>query len=225
MTSPDPNAIPTFAFVVASLNDDGKIKITRSFPKQEPLAVTATANGIPYTEVVTQNFTVQVPYTEQVGDKRITRMRTETRTRKVPITRIRKRTPEEQKEFDEKMAKGNPGDVKPVVKQVSIPYVVQVPVTVEVDGKPVTTLRSEKRMRTVQVTRGKAKTTAQVVSDTYTMAELKCFGVDGSPLDEAEVKKRLEEKAAVILIKDSKAITPYFESLLKPGTMFMIPRG
>ena len=58
--------------------------------------------------------------------------------------------------------------------------------------------------------------------DAYSVDETKCFGVDGLPLDVAEIKKRLQEKAPVILIKDPKAITPYFASLLKPDAMFML---
>ena len=44
-----------------------------------------------------------------------------------------------------------------VVEQISIPYVIQVPDTKEVDGEPVTKMRFEKRKRLMQVARGKLK--------------------------------------------------------------------
>jgi hypothetical protein len=111
---------------------------------------------------------------------------------------------------------------KSVMKQISVPYVVNIPYVEHVDGKQVNKVRRETRMRIAQVVRGKTKTTVEVSKSTVSVADAKCFGVDGQPLDEAEVKKRLAEKAAVILIKDPKAIAPYFASLLKPDVMFML---
>lgn len=230
LTSPDPNALPTFAFVVASLNDDGRIEIKRSVPEQERLVMPGNAQtvGVPYTENVVQTFTVMVPYTEVVDGKPVTRMRAEKRTRTVPVTRIRRVKPDAKKPQEPDKQKPDdpdekqPDPDKPVVKQVSVPYTVKIPFMVTVDGKQVTKYREETRMRTVSVVRGKTKTAAKVSTESYAVGKVKCYGVDGRPIDEAEIRKRLQEKTPVVLIKDPKAITPYFEVLLHPRAIFMV---
>ena len=224
--SPDPNAIPTFTFAVASLNENGKVQIIRSVAKQQPLPPAAPDDsaGIPYTENVAQTYTVAVPYTETVKGKPVTRTRMETRTRTVPVTRIRKRTAEEQKEYEERIAgePKKPDAPKREVKQIEIAYDVQVPHQAVVDGKNTTVIKTVQRMRLQNVERGETETKEEVLKEGVPLAEIRCFAVDGTELDQQEIRKRLAENAGVILIKDAKSITPYFESILKPETMFMV---
>ncbi len=99
LMSPDPTSIPTFAFVVASLSEDGQIEIARSVPVQQPLPPEAIAN-LTQTETVQQTYTVNVPYTELVDGKQVTKMRQEQRTREVQVKRLGKPNPDEKKSGD-----------------------------------------------------------------------------------------------------------------------------
>ena len=88
--------IPRFRFAVASLTDDGQLKLTESIPvpkTREPIL----EDGETYTENVIQTYSVSVPYEEMVDGKTITKMRTEHRTRTVPIQRVKPKTGSEDK--------------------------------------------------------------------------------------------------------------------------------
>lgn len=230
--SPDPSALPVFKFAMAKLTD-GDVEVTTAFATQKLIAPisgggTDLSQGIPYTETVKQNYTVQVPYTEKVDGRLVTRTRSETRTRMVPVRRIRKRTEEEQAEYEKKVGKekGKAKD-KPKIEYakrelVTTTYSVNVPYTENVDGKPVTKSRTEMRTQTIPVMRGKTETVTKTKTKSYKMDSVKCFSVDGTELDSAAVKKRLSENCPVILINSHQAITPYFEAVLKPETLFMV---
>ena len=233
MHSPDPAALPTFRFAIAELDGSGKVMVATKVATQKllvPVHVSVDSDvdprGIPYTETVTQNYTVSVPYTENVDGKPVTRTRTETRTRAVPVIRFRKRNKEEQAEFDKQMAK-NEEDNIPVIKtarteQKTETYTVNVPYTEVVDGRSITKMRQEKRTRTVSVTRGETETKTSIDSETYELGKIKCFSVDGSELSQKAIQKRLGERQPVILINSPKGIAPYFKKLLKEDTIFMV---
>ena len=231
--SPDPSALPTFKFAMAKLNDDGEVEVATTSATQKLIAAIGgtkpdLSKGIPYTENVTQTYTVSVPYTEVVDGVSVTRTRAETRTRQVLVTRYRKRNAEEQAEYDKKVKKEKAADkVKPKIdyaknEKVRSTYSINVPYTEMVDGKAVTRMRVETRARTMQVLRGTTETMAKTEKKSYKMANVKCFSVDGTELDPAAAKKRLSENSPVILINGPKAIAPYFEAILKPNALFMV---
>ena len=236
--SPDPDALPVFKFATAELDDDGNITIATKkvkqqlvAPRQATVAAELDPSGIRYTENVTQTYTVTVPYTETDDDgNNIQKFRTETRTRTVPVMRYRKRNAEEQAKFEKKVAaheakmkEEDKTKVAPAkATQVQQSYQVNVPYTENVDGEEIARTRSEMRTRTVTVYRGKTNTTAKIQSKAYPLKEVKCFGIDGSQLDEDTIKKRLSERQPVILINSEQGITPFFESLLNPEAIFVV---
>lgn len=220
LTAPDPDSIPTYAFVLAKINDDGKVEIRRSTPFQQPLATAQNQKHV--VETVTQTFTVMVPHTELVDGKKVTKLVPEQRTRNVQVTRVIPNKPNAKEIEAAKKAMENGEEPKQTIEMVSVPYTVNVPYQEIVDGKPVTRMRQERRTRTVSVVRGKTTTKAQISTDVYPLKEVQCFGVDGQPMDIAEVTKRLQENTPIILIKKQDAITPYFENLLHPRAIFMI---
>ena len=238
--SPDPDALPTFRFATAKLNEDGMIVVSTTNVAQKMIAALPgsvagvdNAAGIPYTENVTQQYTVAVPYTEMVDGVAVQRIRTETRTRTVPVTRFRKRNAAEQAEFDEKMAerkKEEAGKEKPKVEfakqeMVTINQTMQIPYTETVDGVPVQRMRSVQRQQTAMVMRGKTETTGVAKTDSYAVDAVQCFAVDGTAIESDLIKKRLAENSPVILINSEQAISPYFEAILKPNTIFMVCNG
>ncbi len=236
--SPDPDAIPVFKFATAELDGDGKITIATKratqklvAPMAKPVDPELDPRGIHYTENVTQNYTVQRVVKEKDKDgKEVLKTVAETRTRTVPLSRFRKRNAEEQAEFEKKVAEkkkegANSDEAKiaaAVATNVTQEYEVQVPYSVEEDGKAVTKTRAEKRTRTIVVYRGKTETTPSINSKTYAMEKVKCFGIDGIKLDQATIKKRLTERRPCILINSEQGISPYFQSLLNPEAIFVV---
>jgi len=75
----DLSAIPTFIFAVAVIDNDGNLEIERSLPVQQ---YADSGDSDTTTEIVVQNYTVRVPYIEEVDGKKVTKSRLETRTRK-----------------------------------------------------------------------------------------------------------------------------------------------
>ena len=64
--SPDPQALATFKFAMAKLNDDGEVEVATTIATQKLVAPLAPkgkdlAEGIPYTDTVKQTYAVQVP--------------------------------------------------------------------------------------------------------------------------------------------------------------------
>jgi len=228
--SPDPGALPTFKFAVAEVNDDGNITVATAGAKQTLLANEAPPDPRMevFTENVTQDYTVMVPYQEKLADgKVVTKTRAEKRSRTVAVQkfRARKLTPEQlekiktQEENDKKE-----GKLDNLVKteMVATPYNVTIPFIVTIDGKQVTRYRQETRMRTVQVKRGNTKTEREETTESYPVSKLKAFAVDGKPIQNDDLKKRLADRTPVIIIGSEKAISPYFRALLKPDVIFLI---
>ncbi len=238
--STDPSALPVFKFATAEISD-GKVVVSTTKAEQKLLAPMPGGSalspeldpkGIAYTENVTQSYTVAVPYTEMVSGKAVTRTRMETRTRTVPVARYRARNAEEQAEHEKaveekKKEDAEKGVEKPeiepaTVEMVQQTYAVSVPYTEMVDGVPTTRTRTETRTRTMQVTRGKTETKGKTVSSSYKIEEIKAYTVAGKELDQDAIKDRIAERAPVIVINSKKAISPYFEAILKPGTLFLV---
>ena len=138
----DPSSMPKFIFAVAAINPDGNVEIERSFPFQK--YDTGDGDTETYTEMVSQNYTVQIPYTETLTNgKTVTKMRSETRTRTIPVTRVR----------PVGGGKAAPKGMEAYTENVTQSYTVNVPYTEMVDGKPVLRTRTETRTRTVPVQR------------------------------------------------------------------------
>jgi len=230
--SSDPDALPRFQFAVASISDD-KVEIITTAARQKMLAEAgapkAPEGHVFYTENVTQNYTVSVPYTEMVDGKRISRVRTETKTRTVPLQRVRKMNEEElaaaEKKAAEEKKEGKVKEKIPVATPhaVEVPYFVTVPYTeTNSEGEAVTKTRQVKRMRTVQVLRGKTETTSENSNSTYALDKIQCFNASGEAVDVEALKSNAEERRPVILIQSKDHIDPYFELILKPETLFVV---
>ena len=239
--SSDPDQLPVFRFATAQMDSKGNIVIATSRARQKLVAPLSgnvdpelDPKGILYTENVMQNYTVSVPYTEKDEDGNlITKIRTETRTRSVPVTRYRKRNEDEQEAFDEKMAehkaKMKSGEIEApkvmpaVATTVAQEYQTQVPYTVVEDGKKVTRTRVETRTRTVSVYRGQTETTMSVNSTKMALDKVTCYSVDGKELTEAIIKERLSERKPVFLVSSADASSfEYFIYLLKEDSIFVV---
>ena len=186
--SSEPSALPVFKFATAEISD-GKVvvattkaeqKLIAPMPGSFSISAELDPKGIRYTENVTQNYTVMVPYTEMVSGKPVSRTRTETRTRMVPVTRYRVRNAEEQAEHEKaveekKKEDAEKEDKKPEIEAATMEtvqqtYTLNVPYTEMVDGVPTTRTRMETRTRTMQVTRGKTETKGRTVSSSYKLS-------------------------------------------------------
>ena len=227
--SPDPKAIPTFQFAVASLGENGKVVVNTASVKQKLVAKEPPTDPSveTYTENVLQNYTVQVPYTETVDGKNVTKVRTETRTRTVPVTRTRRVQLSKEKIAEleaekEKAKREGREDEFSRTEMVEVSYTVNIPKTKTVDGRNVTVMVPTTQLRKMSVVRGKTKTERVDDSNAYDLGDVKCFTVDGSPIDSEALKERLVGKAPVILIRTKESISPYFGALLKPDAIFMV---
>lgn len=229
LMSPDPVAIPTFQFAVARIVGD-ELKISTASAKQTLVAVSPKPDPTleTYTEVVTQNYTVQIPYSEKLGDgTTVTKMRTETRTRSVPVTRTRKKKLTEKelaqiKADAEKEKKDGTAPAVTRLEKVQVPYTYSLPTQVMEDGVAKTVMKQTTQMRTQTVTRGKTETKKVVETEGTPLNKAKFYSVSGKAVDMAKVKKHLADGAGVILVKDSKSIQPYFESILQPSVLFVV---
>ena len=236
--SPDPDALPVFRFATAELDKEGNVTIatkqsTQTLIAPMPGAVSADLDpsGIRYTENVTQNYTVTIPYTEKDEDGNVTtKMRTETRTRTVPVTRHRKRNAEEQAEFEKRVAEekekrksSDEPEIKPAIaNQVEQKYTVNVQFVEEEDGEKVVKTGTQTRTRMVTVYRGKSETKSTLDTNSWPVEKLKCYDIDGVELDVETIKHRLTERQPVILVTSAEGITPFFKSLLNPEATFIV---
>ena len=151
------------------------------------------------------------------------------RNRKMPVTRYRKRTTEEQEEYEKKLAEHEARQEEPngpkaaVATQVIQKYTVNVPHR-EVNGNGDVTVKNkpEPRTRKITVYRGKSETTESISTKAWPLEQVKCFDVRGDLLDDATIKNRLAERQPVILVTSEQGILPYFENLLSPNAMFVI---
>ncbi len=239
--STDPSALPVFKFATVEISD-GKVIVSTASATQKLLAPNPTnaivdpalnPAGIIYTENVTQTYTVMVPTSVVKDGKTITVMVPQTKTRAVPVQRIRQRNAEEQAEFEKKVAakkkelaeqkaKKKP-EVEPAkLESVTIQRVVQMPYTETVDGESVRRLRLGTQSQQLSVLRGKTKTTAVVKSAEYEIGKIKAYTVNGTEIPESKLEDRISDRIPVILVNNPQAISPYFQALLKPNTIFLV---
>lgn len=235
--SPDPDAIPVFRFATAEVDESGQIRIatksatqTLVAPMPGPVDPEIDPRGIPYTEKVTQNYTVHRVVKEKDKDGKEVRVtKAETRSRVVPVTRYRKRNEEQQAEFEKKVAEhkakekdsGNPEAA--VATKVEQEYTVNVPERIINENGDVTMqTKAQTRTRTITVYRGETKTDASVSVKTWAMDKVQCFDVSGEALDLDVVKDRLSERQPVILVSSEQGISPYFEKLLNPEAILIV---
>ena len=228
--SPDPDALPRFQFAVLCLGES-KAEIITNSPKQKMLAEIAKREApeghVFYTENVTQNYTVAVPYTEEVDGVQVEKIRYETRTRTVPVQKIRKMTAPELAASKKKRAEMPKEDkeAKPVATQhaVTVSYTIEVPYTDTNDrGEQVQKIRKETRTRAIQVYRGKTETTSEKHTSSHPLESLSFFNASGAPVALDSVKETAgDERLPVVLIQSKDHIDPYFELILKPETLFV----
>ena len=138
--SPDPDALASFRFATAEINDEGKIQIVTKSAIQKLLVETPSApaskldpRGIRVEEEFEREYTVYRNVMEVDKDgKEVEVSKPEKRTRTQTVVRYRKRTLKEQGEFDkliaEQKAKQEAGEVPQPI-----------PVTVAVDVLSTTT--------------------------------------------------------------------------------------
>ena len=235
--SPDPDALPSFQFATAELDDQGNVKIATKSATQKmvvPMPNRAAADldprGIRVVENIEKDYTVMQKFIEtDKNGKEIEVSKPVAKVRTAPVARYRKRTPEEKVEFEQRLAelkaKRESGEIPApaVLVKVDVEY----PTTttesiVDEDGREFTVRVSNQRTRLSNVYRGKSITEESIETTAYPVAKLKCFGIDGSELDEDTIKARLAEQMPVILIPNANAITPFFENMLNPEAMFVV---
>jgi len=169
------------------------------------------------TENVEQGYTVTVPYTEVVDGKEIQRFRSEKRNRKVPMTK-KIVVDEFGKEVDKSEI-----EMKPMMKRHAKTYSVKVPYTEIVDGISVSKTRTEVRTYDIKLPVGyKHKEVIIGNTCTYKAASVTGFDVHGEAISEQEVVKRLADPQPVIIVSDRSSISPFFEHVLRPETMFFV---
>ena len=160
-----------------------------------------------------------------VDGKPVLRTRTETRTRTVPVQRFRKvKGADKDDDSDEKDETEKVAEAEvPKVEMKKVPYFVQVPYTENVDGKAITKFRLVRRMRTVPIMNS-IKTTSNALVTAFAPQDVEGYSIDGEAIEAEELKKRLVEKAPVILINDAKDIVdkPYFKLILKSDAIFLV---
>lgn len=234
LLSPDPASLPTFQFAVAEMNEEGEFLVITSRVNQELLGTVEQSEKPPrgfkfVKELVPQNYTVAVPYTEKLDDGSVVnRVRTETRTRNVMKQTVVKMTAEEMTEFkkqEERKAKEEESTTRysARLEMVSVPYTTRVQYAEATEtGEVVHKTKTVTRTRTVQVERGDTKTEVVFDNETYPNEGIDCFNVRGEKLELEKLKEIFSERQPVILVNSEKAITPYFETILKPGTIFMV---
>jgi hypothetical protein len=163
-------------------------------------------------ENVHQTYSVQIPYNETIDGKQITRVRTETRSRIVPIKR--------------KKVKYDPSaDGEPPIQQaytISVPYTEQVELE---DGTTMTVTRSRLETRTRWVVPGErtVRFAPKVLSNSVAIDLAQCFDRSGLRLTPNELMERLKETSKPALIVNSADhIVPYFLELLGPEVIIVV---
>lgn len=160
--------------------------------------------------MVTQSYTVQIPYTETIEvDGRmvtVTRMRTETRRRMVPVTGRRV------------AGKGQ----KPVHYTITVPYMEQV---VGSDGRVKSIVRRRMETRVAMVGEDEALVRKLVpVVFRVDPAKLQFFSLDGEALDPDEVLQSVAERQPIVLIEDPKSIDDYSREIFSQGTILVVDK-
>lgn len=195
------DSIPRYRFAVAQVDDEGNVEIYESIPTMEPLPT--ITDGEPYTENVIQTYSVHVPYTAMTDGVPETKMRTEHRTRTVPIQRVRPK-PGEEDQWEEKT------------------YTVSVPYTERVGDMVVRRARLETRTRMAHVDEPPRKFVPSPAISSCRIENLECYSTAGTELTTGETKRALQTPTPVILVSHADYITNFFEALMKPNTILIV---
>ncbi len=213
----------TFQFAVAELDSDGNIVLLSTqtkngaLPNFQPKPKLKKGQKLKTTTKKRQQaYTVAVPYTEVVNGKEVQRMRSETRTRTIPVTESIV-VDENGKEVDKAELEIEP------MKEHDQMYSLEVPYTEFVNGIAVQKKRTEFRTRKIKLPAGYQQKEQLVrITRVFKAKDIEGFDIVGQQLDNEEVTRRLSDRQPVILVSDKSSIAPYFEVLLKPDTMFLV---
>jgi len=196
--------LPRYRFAVAILQESGEVEIIESVPVRKPFTK-IPSEGESWTENVVQTYAVQVPYTDIENGTPILKLRTEHRTRIVPINRIRPKKGEENK-WEER------------TYTVSVPYTEK-----REDGGVVRRTRLETRTRFAHVDEPKSYFGPKEISSTTPLAALKCFSSSGEQLKDSEIKEKLRFCLPVLLISSESFLDgDYFSKILHPDSMIIV---
>jgi len=235
--SPEPNAISGFRFATAEIDDAGNItvatktatqRLTSPMPGAVPPAL--DPRGIRVTEKKEREYTVYRKFIEEdENGKEVEVSKPEKKKRQVSITRYRDRTPEEQVEFENKLAereamqKSGEIPTPAVAQRVNQEYIINISEKgVDKNGEEIMQRVAKQRSRSVVVYRGETITEESIKTQSLQIDTVECYGVDGSKLDQETIKARLVERQPVILVTSVTGITPFFESLLNPEAIFIV---
>ena len=147
-----------------------------------------------------QTYEVKVPYTDVDGERKL---RTEHRTRTVPIQRVRPKPGFEDKWIEKT-------------------YTVSVPYTEMVGDTTIRRARLETRTRIAHVDEPDPKYVPKEVQTNYAFEKLHYFSTAGKPLTDQEAKDALKKPIPVLLVNNVEFITPYFESMLNPNSLLLV---
>ncbi len=190
---------PFYRFVTIRKCDD-QIEVWEALPKLE----TTKFEGETYTENVIQTYAIQVPYTTQVDGQMITKLRTEHRTRTVPVQKRRVVSNDAEK------------------AQVERSYTVSVPYSELIDGVPFTRTRLETRTRLVSSDEVPLQLVPSYQSVSYRREYVTLYSIEGKKLDLDEALSKLDQCFPVIQLADPGHIVPFFKKILKASTLFVV---
>ena len=198
------NSIASFRFANAKICEKGILEITTTVPCEGPMSEI----GVPFTQNVEREYLAQVPYTTVEDGKTVTRYREEEMTEVIAVTRIRPKAAVD-------------ANVKPEVLEQA--YGVIVPYT-EVDNNGVEVQRSrvEVRKRFVFDDELVPEVVADLIVQKFAIENLECFDRDGKPMGVKQLNARFKNEMPVILINDSKFVSPYFNLLLNEDATFIV---
>lgn len=182
-----------YQFVTIQRTEDSQLKIWTSVPAYKSPAL----SGETYVEEVVQTYAVQVPYTELVDGKEFTKLRTEHRTRTVPITKYlpKSDTPKED-----------------LIKET---YTVSVPYTERLDGgASVTRRRLESRTRMVDPNEVRNELTTLTDFVLEPLDNVVFYDLTGNRVNQNNIFEDCDSAIAAIQLADAEHIVDYFSHLL-----------
>jgi hypothetical protein len=203
--SPD-GCTPFFRFVsicrTENDTDNGArigIEVWESIPTLKPI----DTGGDEYVENEIQTYALHMPCTTPSNGVAITKFSTYYKTRTVPI---------------KKVSNEHDGDEKSETRV----YNVYVPYSEIVDGIWVSRSRIERRSRLVSENEIPQTLEPLQRSKSYVRECLNFYDVDGRKLDVDDELESLDGYVPVIQIADPDHIAPYFSTILKPETRFLV---
>ena len=213
-------AVPYYRFATIQLSqeedDKRSVVISTAIPEvdgrilETELADEDDTDEDTIVENVRQTYTVQIPYTDTVDRKEITKLRIESRSRMVPIKRKRPKASSE-------------SDHEPVQQAytVSVPYTEQIECA---DGSvmAVTRSRLETRTRWVDPNEVSVKFQPRILFNSQDIDSVECYSMTGKRLTSAELLERLQTPRPALLLNSKQHIAPYFAQLLSPNAIIVV---